>query len=196
MMCLGNEKANGVWLNKYGTNETVSVETRYDVYFTSQLIVIREEREQWIRQKYTITPSNDETAPDRLHQAAAAGDVVAVLREHANGTDLNAQSENQRGTALHAAVMGEHTPCVLLLLLNGANPNSTDLEGNTALHIAARNGHLPSLRVLIRYRAEDVRNNAGYTATELAINGQHEQCVQLLQSLDRRESFNTPKKSD
>lgn len=149
----------------------------------------REDREQWIRQKYEITPSQDMALGKQLISAATAGDLVSILRLHSDGVSMDAQDEVTRRTALHEAVQADNALCALLLLLNGADPNATDNDGNTPLHIAAQKGHFPSLRMLIRYRAEDARNNAGYTAMELAINGQHEQCVHLLQALERREAL-------
>ena len=65
---------------------------------------------------------------------------------------------------------GNRTPAeaVKLLLDSGANPNAVNAKGDTALHIAARDGRLEPLRVLVAGGADaTVRNAAGQTPLEL-----------------------------
>jgi cytohesin len=65
---------------------------------------------------------------------------------------------------------GNRTPAdaVKLLLESGANPNAVSPKGDTALHIAARDGRLDVLRELVAGGADaTVRNAAGQTALEL-----------------------------
>jgi ankyrin repeat protein len=57
---------------------------------------------------------------------------------------------------------------VRLLLEAGANPNAVNPKGDTALHIAARDGRLEALRELVAGGADvDARNAAGQTALQL-----------------------------
>jgi ankyrin repeat protein len=65
---------------------------------------------------------------------------------------------------------GNRTPAdaVKLLLESGANPNAVTPKGDTALHIAARDGRLEVLRELVAGGADaTIRNAAGQTALEL-----------------------------
>jgi ankyrin repeat protein len=65
---------------------------------------------------------------------------------------------------------GNRTPAdaVKLLLEAGANPNAVSPKGDTALHLAARDGRLDSLRELVAGGADaSLRNAAGQTPLEL-----------------------------
>ena len=87
-----------------------------------------------------------------------------------------------------------------VLLKNGGNPNMRDRQGNTALHLACRNGLLFPARVLLTYFAEEpgwmqshairVRNDAGRSIIGETIewmkndfsnkNGERRQCIKLI----------------
>jgi len=65
---------------------------------------------------------------------------------------------------------GDRTPAnaVKLLLAAGANPNAKNPRGDTALHLAARDGRLDVLRELVAGGADvSARNAAGQTALQL-----------------------------
>jgi ankyrin repeat protein len=54
------------------------------------------------------------------------------------------------------------------LLEAGANPNTQNLKGDSALHIAAHDGRLGPIRELVAGGASvELRNNDGLTALEL-----------------------------
>jgi len=53
-------------------------------------------------------------------------------------------------TPLHVAAFMGHMNVVLFLLQHGANPNSTTVRGETALHLAARANQTDILRILLR----------------------------------------------
>jgi ankyrin repeat protein len=75
--------------------------------------------------------------------------------------------ESKIGTFREA---GNRNPAdaVKLLLEAGANPNAVNAKGDTALHIAAHDGRLESLRELVAGGADvNARNAAGQTALEL-----------------------------
>jgi serine/threonine-protein phosphatase 6 regulatory ankyrin repeat subunit A len=73
---------------------------------------------------------------------------------------------------------------MLLLLEKGADIATKDTYQQTALHLAAREGHEAVVRLLIEKGAEvaakDVKNK--WTALHWAAGGGHEAVVRLLQS--------------
>ncbi|KAK1434768.1 hypothetical protein QVD17_00519 [Tagetes erecta] len=84
-----------------------------------------------------------------LHHSAAQGhhEIVSLLIE--SGVDINLK--NYRGqTALMQACQYGHWEVVLTLVLFKANIHKTDcLNGGTALHLAALNGHSRCIRILL-----------------------------------------------
>ena len=67
------------------------------------------------------------------------------------------------------------------LLGRGASADTTDIEGNTLLMLAARDGHGDLVQLLINHRAKlNARNAAGDTALALAALRGHLRVVQLL----------------
>nr|DAD41965.1 TPA_asm: hypothetical protein HUJ06_016288 [Nelumbo nucifera] len=84
-----------------------------------------------------------------LHYSAAQGhhEIVTLLLE--SGVDINLR--NYRGqTALMQACQHGHWEVVQTLMLFRANIHKTDyLNGGTALHFAALNGHSRCIRLLL-----------------------------------------------
>lgn len=84
-----------------------------------------------------------------LHYSAAQGhhEIVSLLIK--SGVDINLR--NYRGqTALMQACQHGHWEVVLTLILFGANIYRADyLNGGTALHLAALNGHARCIRLLL-----------------------------------------------
>lgn len=68
-----------------------------------------------------------------------------------------------------------------LLLLNGANINDVDEDGNTALHVATEHHHLNLLVYLLR-RSIDIskKNNEGKAAVDIAVDKEYADCVTVL----------------
>lgn len=65
-------------------------------------------------------------------------DVVEILANA--GADIDAQAQNpMKVAAIHAAVAARDARCVEILLQNGANPNLTQQNGITPLHVAQVN---------------------------------------------------------
>ena len=83
-----------------------------------------------------------------LHQAMERGelDIILALLEH--GADVNADGRLYRGsTTLHWAVGRGALSVTRALLERGANANATDENGDTPLHIAARDSSSPEILV-------------------------------------------------
>ncbi|KAL5559284.1 hypothetical protein UlMin_035495 [Ulmus minor] len=67
------------------------------------------------------------------------------------------------------------------LLRQGSDPNETDVNGKTAMHIAAANGNEHCVALLLQYGANpDIKDLAGNIALWEAILGEHEPVIKLL----------------
>lgn len=101
-----------------------------------------------------------------INEACAAARISTeddtIRRYLENGGDVNAR--NHAGeTILMSACMYNQATAASIALLNNADINLTDNEGNTALHIAAQfDSPLCVERLLLRNPAE-LRNNSGFT---------------------------------
>lgn len=73
-------------------------------------------------------------------------------------------------TALHIAAQSGNSPFISLLLSYGADPDLTDLQGNSPLHYAAAWGHMEVARVLLDEggAAWGIRNFEGFSAGDYA----------------------------
>lgn len=127
--------------------------------------------------------ATDSAGMTPLHHACALGAVEMVTSLLANGADINLRSNDGRN-ALHHTVniqalcfnpqpqAGEVTICPLtvpqLLASAGIDINATDAAGETALHIAARNGLVGVVATLLQCGASpNCRNQAGETPLHL-----------------------------
>ncbi|XP_051142471.1 E3 ubiquitin-protein ligase XBAT32 [Andrographis paniculata] len=93
-----------------------------------------------------------------LHYSAAQGhhEIVSLLLK--SGVDIDLR--NYRGqTALMQACQYGHWEVVLILMLFRANIHKTDyLNGGTALHLAALNGHTQCIRLLLADHIPSIPN--------------------------------------
>ncbi|MGR9087260.1 MAG: ankyrin repeat domain-containing protein [Gammaproteobacteria bacterium] len=81
----------------------------------------------------------------------------------------------------NAAVRGDANTLLAMLGKGDENVNSRDRHGQTALMIAARNGHIEAARVLINSHADlDHAAKYGLSALMVAIINGHEEIAQLL----------------
>ncbi|KAF4629184.1 hypothetical protein G7Y89_g8969 [Cudoniella acicularis] len=107
--------------------------------------------------------------------------VVKVLLE--KGADASAK-DNDEQTALHMTTQLNYEPLVQLLLNQGAEASAKDNEGLTPLHIAARDGHIGIVKILLLSPGTDVSagNNAGVTPLHLASFQGYEEMAKFLLS--------------
>uniref|UniRef100_A0A8D8A120 Ankyrin-1 n=1 Tax=Culex pipiens TaxID=7175 RepID=A0A8D8A120_CULPI len=131
-----------------------------------------ESLQPWLKNK------PDSSTKTALHIAAQRGhnDVIKLLIN--SKADVNIQ--NGKGQSpLHFSP----TPKTYnLLVREGANENVTDCNGNTVLHIAARDNRLELVEFLLNKKSSDVdcKNRIGQTAFHFASYGGHERIVELL----------------
>ena len=71
-----------------------------------------------------------------IHEAARTGNIEAVKRHLAAGTDVNAKSEFTESTPLYLAVFYGHMAIAEQLIANGADVNAKLNSGYTLLHTA------------------------------------------------------------
>lgn len=84
--------------------------------------------------------------------------------------------------------MFHETEVIEYLLQNGINPNESTNESHTVLnlhssplHLAAEQGHLDAVNLLLRYGADvEARDSDGATALEKASSEGHDDVVKLL----------------
>lgn len=81
-------------------------------------------------------------------QVQALKDFLAVLDTMTDKTTF-AQMNNLKQTPLHLAAATDGAEMVRLLLQYGCPLSAVDRHGNTALHIAARDGFISSLEALV-----------------------------------------------
>ncbi|MFL6257381.1 MAG: ankyrin repeat domain-containing protein [Pyrinomonadaceae bacterium] len=101
-----------------------------------------------------------------LDVAVAKGDAETIRALLAGGADPNAEMQTSGDTALTVAVKLRDPLVALLLLDKGADVNlrPKSEHGAAALHVAARNGDLEMLNLLLSRGAEpDVRDARGNT---------------------------------
>ncbi|KAM4836045.1 espin-like protein [Thomomys bottae] len=118
-----------------------------------------------------------------LHAAAARGHYSLVVWL-ATFTDISLTArDNEGATALHFAARGGHTPILDRLLLLGA-PVMRDSWGGTPLHDAAENGQMECCQTLLSHHVDpSLRDEDGYTASDLAQYHGHEECAQYLREM-------------
>nr|CAD7447762.1 unnamed protein product [Timema bartmani] len=87
------------------------------------------------------------------------------------GCDIDSLNFDKR-TALHVMVLRHRLDCVVALLSRGARADLGDKEGNTPLHLAAREGNTAVVQALIVFGADlSYRNNTGAMPRHCVITG-------------------------
>ena len=89
------------------------------------------------------------TGETPLMTCASTGNANAVRALLARGADVNAKEPSQNQDALMWAASERHPDVVRLLVEAGADPRAHTKKGFTALHFAAREGDIDSVRQLL-----------------------------------------------
>lgn len=120
--------------------------------------------------------------PNELRLAASRGDVQAVEKLIAAGTDVNRQLGLPSNSVLNRAIESGKPDVVKMVLQAGADPNAKGETGMTPLMIATFVGNASVIDVLLAHQAdpslaEDRRKD---TALLIAINRGHKEAVSTL----------------
>ena len=102
-----------------------------------------------------------------INGAAADGDIEAVKKFLAVGTDVNTK-DGWEWTPLHYAAIRGHKEIAELLIAKGANVNAKEQDGYTPLHLARR-GHKEIVELLIAAGADvNAKGDDGRTPLDMA----------------------------
>jgi ankyrin repeat protein len=133
-------------------------------------------------QQSSRSGNNEDDKKNIWWPALSAGDVDSVAALLAKGADANAKDPTFGWTPLIAACNSGKLTLVKLILDAGGKAAPTCNEGNTALHLAARNGHEDIVGFMLSKGKSDInaQNNNGWSALIWAAMGGHTQVVDVL----------------
>lgn len=116
-----------------------------------------------------------------LHEAAVAGDDVALTVLLEGGASVQASDEAGLTPLIIAARAG-HSKTVALLVSRGADPRGRDEKGLTALHAASHSGQLGVVTVLLEQGVDvnDQKNRFGLTPLHAAAEANYLEIAQRL----------------
>ena len=104
-----------------------------------------------------------------IWEAARAGDLDALERHLANGSEVDGVDPEHGGTPLMWAAVKGRAEAMELLIRRGANVNAVGRDGGTALHGAAFLGHEQAVDVLLRHGAKvNTANSSGSRPLDVA----------------------------
>ncbi|KAL7713390.1 Centaurin beta [Entamoeba marina] len=149
---LGNDKVNSIYQQNYMLTEDSSLEERSEIISRKyvQKLFISNENEDWIQ--FAIDAVNNESIID-LMKALAHISIIDLF-----GKKLLLTAVKKRSSAI-----------VSYLVINGYDLNEVDENGDSAIHIATRNGYLEIVVVLVRFKCDvAIRNNENQTPYELS----------------------------
>jgi ankyrin repeat protein len=122
---------------------------------------------------------SDEATRDAVH-GNRLNDLKKCLTDEEYYVDVNQPDEHQ-WTYLMYAVRYAFDDIVTYLLDQGADIHAVKGDGNAVIHIAAREGHLGTLKLLLSHGADPTRRNKwGILPSLLARQQGHNECEAIL----------------
>jgi ankyrin repeat protein len=125
----------------------------------------------------TISPSNHLTeAYTPIFAAAVGGDLTTVRKAVDREPTLLKSTEWDNATLLHDAVSQKRRAIVAYLLDKGADVNAATNDGLTPLHMAAQNGDIAIIGLLLEPGREtkvDAVDSKGWTPLDRAMKWGH-----------------------
>lgn len=116
-------------------------------------------------------------------QAATEGDIPAVRAALDRDPRLIRRTEWTRATLLHNAVGHDEEAMAAFLIERGAKVNAKTSDGLTPLHMAAQNGNIPIITLLLNHRARlNPVDGKGWTPLDRAVKWRHPDAAQFLRT--------------
>lgn len=113
-----------------------------------------------------LLPGKVRDASAKLAEAAQSGNMQWIEELLAIGASVEFKSKHhENGTALHVASQYGHPEAIQILLQHGARIDQRNSRGDSAVHVAAVNGHLRVMRMFTRFTENicDMRTSSGET---------------------------------
>jgi len=123
-----------------------------------------------------------------LHAASFANNAATAAVLIGAGADVNARAKNRfDNTPLQVAMLSQASDAAKVLIAHGADLDAKMSEGATALHEAAMNGDVTSIRMLLAAGADpSIQLPDGRTALDFARAAKNEEAARLLQAQAKR----------
>ncbi|EYC30062.1 hypothetical protein Y032_0005g2426 [Ancylostoma ceylanicum] len=119
-----------------------------------------------------------------LHVAVQSGKASVVETLLGAGADIHVKGGELGQTALHiaASLSGpESRECAMMLLKSGGQPDVAQEDGETCLHLAARNGNKEIMRLLLNENANlQLMSKAGETPLHVAAKSCNYEAAQMI----------------
>jgi ankyrin repeat protein len=115
--------------------------------------------------------------------AATSGDLSTVREAVNRDPTLLKATEWDNATLLHDAVGQKHRDIAAYLLDKGADVNAVTKDGLTALHMAAQNGDIVIIKLLLEPERKATINpvdSKGWTPLDRAVKWGHPNAVEFL----------------
>jgi ankyrin repeat protein len=116
-------------------------------------------------------------------QAATEGNIPVVRAALDRDPGLLKRPEWKRATLLHNAVGHDEEEMAAFLIERGARVNAKTSDGLTPLHMAAQNGNIPIITLLLNHRARiNPVDGKGWTPVDRAVKWRHPEAAQFLRT--------------
>ena len=111
--------------------------------------------------------------------AALKGNLTEVKNSLKNGAILDTLTRDL-ANGLHLALEGEHFSIAEYLVKRKINTSAQDFKGNTPLHYSAIIGNHTFSKTLIKQSNLNILNNNNHTSTDLALQNNHSEVLNML----------------
>jgi small GTP-binding protein len=134
MKAVGNKTVNSIWERGLSQSAKKKPDPRDDRTTKEKFIRAKYVSREFVVKEQGISPNQ---LGKRLHSAVSKNDLTEVLETLSQDVDVNWKDEENGGhTALHIAAAAGHQLAIQMLILNGAEMNGVDRQGQTPLQCA------------------------------------------------------------